>query len=56
MMTEPKTETPPARPEGGDLNAAFEKASNEPRGDWGNVSFRILDDDEEEETGDGDGE
>jgi hypothetical protein len=43
MMTEPETAAP-ARQERGDLNAAFEKASSEPRGDWGNVSFRILDD------------
>lgn len=46
MMTEPEQATP-AR----DLTEAdrrYRAAEQQPRGDWGNVGFVILDDDEED--------
>lgn len=47
MMTEPGQQT--RQGEASDADRRFREASQQPRGDWGNLGFVILDDENDEE-------
>lgn len=51
MMTQPAEQQPPAG-EASNADQRYREASQEPRGDWGNVAFEIVDDTDSEEPDD----